>query len=87
MKGGLLFKMAKKRKASNVKISRVEKLLNTGFLLSIGIASITKEKVEKLVMALVKKGKLNESQGRKMVRDVLAKARKEKARVSKIIKG
>ena len=79
--------MAKKRKASNVKISRVEKLLNTGFLLSIGIASITKEKVEKLVMALVKKGKLNESQGRKMVRDVLAKARKEKARVSKIIKG
>lgn len=70
----------------NSKKSQVEKVLNAGFLLSIGIASITKEKVEKIVFGLVRKGKLNEDQGRKMVKEVLAKGKKERDRIKKILK-
>jgi len=68
------------------KKSQVEKVLDAGFLLSVGIASITKEKVEKIAMSLVKKGRLNEDQGRKMVREILAKGKKERDRIKKILK-
>ena len=68
------------------KKSRVERLVNAGFLLSIGIASLTKEKVEKIVMELVKKGKLNEKQGRAMVREVMAKGKKEREKIKKILR-
>ena len=64
----------------------IEKVLDTGFLLSIGIASIAKEKVETLVSELIKKGKLNENDGRKLVRSLLAKSRKERAKVKSFIK-
>ena len=68
------------------KKSQVEKVLDAGFLLSVGIASITKEKVEKIAMGLVKNGRLNEGQGRKMVREILAKGKKERDRIKKILK-
>ena len=64
----------------------IEKVMDTGFLLSIGIASIAKEKVEALVSELIKKGKLNEKDGRKLVRSLLAKSRKERAKVKSFIK-
>ena len=64
----------------------IEKVMDTGFLLSIGIASIAKEKVETLVSELIKKGKLNENDGRKLVRSLLAKSRKERAKVKSFIK-
>ena len=70
----------------NSKKSQVEKVLDAGFLLSVGIASITKEKVEKIAMSLVKKGRLNEGQGRKMGREILAKGKKERDRIKKILK-
>lgn len=70
----------------NSKKSQVEKILNAGFLLSVGIASLTKEKVEKIAVGLVRKGRLNEKQGRQMVKEVLARGKKERDRIKKILK-
>src|SRR3989344_1737917 len=47
---------------------------------------LTKGKVEKIVMELVKKGRLNEKQGRAMVREVLARGKKERERIKKILR-
>jgi len=43
-------------------ILKVKKALNTGFLLSIGLASIAKENAENIVGEIVRKGRLNEKQ-------------------------
>ena len=73
--------MAKKIK----EVSSVKKALNTGFLLSIGIASIAKENAEKIARELVNKGRLNEKQGRKLVNDLVRKSKKERDRVRKLL--
>ena len=75
-------KMAKKSKSKS--ISSVKKVLNTGFLLSVGIASIAKENAEKIVNEMVRKGKLNEKQGRKMVSDLIKRSRNERDRVKRL---
>lgn len=59
----------------------VKKLMDKGFLLSIGLASIGKQKAEKLIKELVKKGKLNEQQGRKLVMDLVKKSKIEKEKI------
>jgi|ETNmetMinimDraft_2_1059921.scaffolds.fasta_scaffold112465_2 polyhydroxyalkanoate synthesis regulator phasin len=64
----------------------VKKVLDTGFLLSIGVASIAKENLDKLVKDLVNKGKLNEKQGRKLVQDLIKRSKKEREKVKKILK-
>ena len=56
----------------------VKKLMNKGFLLSVGLASLTIDKADKLVKELVKKGKLNETQGRRLVSDLIKKSKSEK---------
>jgi len=75
--------MAKKSKSKS--ISSVKKVLNTGFLLSVGIASIAKENAEKIVNEMVRKGKLNEKQGRKMVSDLIKRSRNERDRVRRLL--
>jgi len=59
----------------------VKKLMDKGFLLSIGLASIGKDKLEKVTKQLVRKGKLNEKDGRKLVRDLLKKSKTEKKKI------
>ncbi len=71
--------------AKSENISRVKKVLDTGFLLSIGIASVAKENAEKIVEEIVRKGSLNERQGRKLVSDLIKRSRKEKERVRKLL--
>lgn len=73
--------MAKKSKS----VSRMKKALNTGFLLSVGIASVAKENAERIAVELVKKGKLNEKQSRKLVNDLIKRSRKERERVKKLL--
>ena len=75
--------MAKKSKSKS--ISSVKKALNTGFLLSVGIASVAKENAEKIVNEMVRKGKLNEKQGRKMVSDLIKRSRNERDRVRRLL--
>ncbi|MEK6856761.1 MAG: hypothetical protein AABX49_01975 [Nanoarchaeota archaeon] len=66
-------------------VSKVRKALDTGFLLSIGIASIAKENAEKLVGEIVRKGSLNEKQGRKVVSDLIKRSKKERDRVRSLL--
>ena len=47
-------------------------------LLGIGIAAITKEKAESLVKDLIKKGDLNQDEGKKLVADLMTKSKKSK---------
>ncbi len=47
-------------------------------LLGIGIAAITKEKAESLVKDLIKKGDLNQDEGKKLVVDLMTKSKKGK---------
>ncbi|MAG45548.1 MAG: hypothetical protein CMH63_02120 [Nanoarchaeota archaeon] len=74
------------KKSTRASTNKVKKLINTGFLLSVGVASIAKENVDKLVMDLVKKGKLNEKDGRKLVQDLIKRSKKERDRIQAIIK-
>ena len=68
--------MAKKSMKKSKSVSSVKKVLNTGFLLSVGIASIAKENAEKITAELVKRGRLNECQGRKLVNNLIKRSRK-----------
>jgi polyhydroxyalkanoate synthesis regulator phasin len=52
----------------------IKKTMFTG----VGLAGLTKDKVEKLAKELAKKGKLSEKEGKKLLDDLLKKA--EKAR-------
>ena len=61
----------------------VKKLMNKGFLLSVGLASLTIDKADKMVKELVKKGKLNETQGRRLVSDLIKKSKNEKKKLEK----
>jgi len=61
----------------------VKKLMNKSFLLSVGLASLTIEKADKIVKELVKKGKLNETQGRGLVSELIKKSKNEKKKIEK----
>ncbi|MBI2507358.1 hypothetical protein HYV89_00205 [Candidatus Woesearchaeota archaeon] len=79
--------MARKTMKKSKSISSVKKALNTGFLLSVGIASIAKENAEKIARELVRKGRLNEKEGRKLVSDLIKKSKKEKDRMKRLLMG
>lgn len=78
-------KIKKTTRSGQRNISKVKKALDTGFLLSIGIASVAKENAEKIVAEIVRKGKLNEGQGRKLVGDLIRRSRKERERVKRLL--
>lgn len=59
----------------------LKKLADQGFLLSVGLASIGKEKAEKLIEQLVKKGRLNEKQGRALANKLIKKSKAEKKKL------
>ena len=61
----------------------VKKLMNKGFLLSVGLASLTIDKADKIVKELIKKGNLNETQGRRLVSDLIKKSKNEKKKLEK----
>jgi len=84
-----LFKMKKRAEKNRVGIlptSKVKKILNTGFLLSVGLASVAKENLEKISGKLVNKGRLNEKQGRELVNDLVKRSKKERNRVLSLLR-
>lgn len=62
-------------------IELIKKAMFTG----IGVATLTKEKIEELAGEFVEKGKLSEQEGQKFVDDVLAKSEETKADISRQI--
>lgn len=59
----------------------IKKVMLTG----VGLAAMTKDKVEELAGDLVKKGKLSEKDGRELVDDLLKKSEKAKKDLEKDI--
>lgn len=59
----------------------IKKVMLTG----VGLAAMTKDKVEELAGDLVKKGKLSEKDGRELVDDLLEKSEKAKKDLEKDI--
>jgi len=59
----------------------IKKLMDKGFLLSIGLASVGKDKLEKVIKQLVRKGKISEKDGRKLVRDLIKRSKVEKKKI------
>lgn len=59
----------------------VSDMLERVFMLGVGAASLTKDKVQELVDELVKRGQLSQDQGLKLMDEVAEKARKETAGV------
>lgn len=60
---------------------KVKRLLDKGFLLSVGLAAVTKDKLEKIIGELIKRGKLNEKDGRELVMKLLNKSKEERAKI------
>ena len=49
-------------------------LIKKAILTGVGIASLTKDKVEELTKELIDKGKMSEQEGEKLVQDILDRA-------------
>ena len=60
-------------------------LIKKTILTGLGIASLTKEKAEKLVKDLVKEGEVSEGEGSKLVKDLLEKVENNKKSMEKKI--
>jgi polyhydroxyalkanoate synthesis regulator phasin len=53
-------------------------LFEKGYLLGLGIFTVTKERAEKIVEDLIDKGKVTKEEGSKLLKDLLSKAEEEK---------
>ena len=62
-----------------------EELIKKGLLVSLGIAAYAKEKGEKIVNELIKKGEFNKTEGKKLVKTIYQKGRKSGKRISSVI--
>jgi len=51
-------------------------MLKKAMLFSAGLASMTREKMEKFVDEMVKRGEISEKEGRELVDDLIARSRK-----------
>ena len=58
-------------------------LIKKTILAGLGIASLTKEKAEKLVKDLIKEGEVSEGEGSKMVKELLEKVEDNKNTIEK----
>ena len=69
----------------------MQDFLKKVFNLSLGVFSVTKEKIEEIVKELVKKGEVSQEEGKKLVNELLEKGEKTKkeleAQMEKIVKG
>ena len=61
----------------------MDNLIKKTILTGLGIASLTKEKAEKLVKDLIKEGEVSEGEGSKLVKELLKKAEDNKNAVEK----
>ena len=64
----------------------MNEIIRKAILIGVGAASLTKEKAEKAIKGFVKKGKINSKEGKALVMVLLGEAKKEKARLSSLMK-
>ena len=58
-------------------------LIKKTILTGLGVASLTKEKAEKLVKDLIKEGEVSKGEGSKLVKELLKKAKENKNAIEK----
>ncbi len=59
--------------------------MKKGLLIGVGLASFAKDKADKFAKELVKKGHINEKEGRKLVKNIIGEADKSRKRISKFV--
>jgi polyhydroxyalkanoate synthesis regulator phasin len=62
------------------------KLLKKGYLIGLGLASLTREKVEELVDELVRRGEIAEKDRPGAIEDLLNRVKEEQKKLSKTVK-
>ena len=62
-----------------------KELVRKGFIVGAGIAAIAKEKTDKVVAEMLKKGHISQAEGKKLVRSVVAEAVVSGKRVAKVL--
>lgn len=60
-------------------------ILKKTMLLGLGLGAVTKEKVEKLVKDMQKKGYVNQKEGKKLVGDLMKEAGKKQKQVQSFV--
>lgn len=64
----------------------MKKMIRKAMLFGMGVASLTREKIENFVKDLEKEGKITEKEGRQLVEDMIKEAEKRQKEISKSIK-
>lgn len=67
-----------------VKKEQLKKLVKKGLLIGVGLAAYAREKAEKVVNELTKKGGLNKAEGKKLVKAIYQEADKSRKRMSSV---
>lgn len=67
-------KCVKKKKKESAADNAVVDVVRKIALLGVGVASLTREKAEKLTADLVKKGNITQTEGRKLTQDLIKKS-------------
>ena len=62
-----------------------KELMKKGLLIGVGLASFAKDKADKFAKELVKKGHINEAEGRKLVKSIYGEADKSRKKISKFV--
>jgi polyhydroxyalkanoate synthesis regulator phasin len=67
------------------KKDKLGKLIKKGLLVGVGIASYAQEKAEKFAKELVKKGALNKTEGKKLVRTIYREADRSRKKITSLV--
>jgi polyhydroxyalkanoate synthesis regulator phasin len=62
-----------------------KELIKKSLLVGAGLAAIAKDRADKLVKEMLKKGHINQAQGKKLVKSVVSEATKSGLRVAKVV--
>ncbi len=74
------------KKPKNLEVLKMKKeLMKKGLLIGVGLASFAKDKAERFAKDLVKKGHINEKEGRKLVKSIYSEADKSRKNITKFV--
>ncbi len=62
-----------------------DEIIKKSLMIGVGLAAFAKDKSEKMVKDLVKKGKINPKEGKKMVSSIYSEAERSGKKVAKVI--
>ena len=72
-------------KGGKKRMKIVRSLIRNGLLIGLGTAALTKEKAEKFVKDMTKDQKINSTEGKKLVNELLAQSKKQGQKLQAIV--